>query len=32
LMHIHRDFEVDLNKAMEVFVSAKAWRAAFWQF
>ena len=23
LMHIHRDFEVDLNKAMEVFVSAK---------
>jgi hypothetical protein len=24
LMHIHRDFEVDLNKAMEVFVSAKA--------
>jgi hypothetical protein len=23
LMHIHRDFEVDLYKAMEVFVSAK---------
>ena len=23
LMHIHRDFEVDLHKAMEVFVSAK---------
>jgi hypothetical protein len=24
LMHIHRDFEVDLYKAMEVFVSAKS--------
>jgi hypothetical protein len=23
LVHIHRDFEVDLYKAMEVFVSAK---------
>jgi hypothetical protein len=23
LMHIHQDFEVDLYKAMEVFVSAK---------
>ena len=27
LMHIHRDFEVDLYKAMEVFVSAKTRRA-----
>ena len=27
LMHIHRDFEVDLYKAMEVFVSAKSRRA-----
>jgi hypothetical protein len=25
LMHIHRDFEVDLYKEMEVFVSAKTW-------
>ena len=32
LMHIHRDFEVDLYKAMEVFVSAKTRRAHFWQF
>ena len=29
LMHIHRDFEVDLYKAMEVFVSAKTRRAEF---
>ena len=29
LMHIHRDFEVDLYKAMEVFVSAKTRRADF---
>ena len=30
LMHIHRDFEVDLCKAiMEVFVSAKTRRAHF---
>jgi len=27
LMHIHRDFEVDLYKAMEVFVSAMTRRA-----
>ena len=27
LMHIHRDYEVDLYKAMEVFVSAKTRRA-----
>ena len=26
LMHIHRDFEVDLYKAMEVFVSVKTRR------
>jgi hypothetical protein len=26
LMHIHRDFEVDLYKAMEVFVSARITR------
>jgi hypothetical protein len=32
LMHIHRDFEVDLYKAMEVFVSAKTRRADFCQF
>ena len=32
LMHIHRDFEVDLYKAMEVFVSAKTRRVDFWQF
>jgi translation elongation factor EF-G len=29
LMHINRDFEVDLYKAMEVFVSAKTRRADF---
>jgi len=29
LMHIHRDFEVDLYKTMEVFVSAKTGRADF---
>jgi hypothetical protein len=29
LMHIHRDFEVDLYKAMEVFASAKTRRADF---
>jgi hypothetical protein len=32
LMHINRDFEVDLYKAMEVFVSAKTQRADFGQF
>jgi hypothetical protein len=32
LMHIDRDFEVDLYKAMEVFVSAKTRRADFGQF
>ena len=32
LMHIHRDFEVDLYKAMEVFVSAKTRRADIGQF
>jgi len=32
LMHIHRDFEVDLYKAMEVFVSAKIRRADFDNF
>ena len=32
LMHIHPDFEVDLYKAMEVFVSAKSRRAYFEQF
>ena len=32
LMHIHRDYEVDLYKAMEVFVSAKTRRAHFGQF
>ena len=32
LMHINRDFEVDLYKAMEVFVSAKTRRADFAQF
>ena len=32
LMHIHRDFEVDFYKAMEVFVSAKTRRADFLQF
>jgi hypothetical protein len=29
LVHIHRDFEVDLYKAMEVFVSAKTRRADY---
>jgi hypothetical protein len=29
LIHIHRDFEVDLYKAMEVFVSAKTRREHF---
>jgi hypothetical protein len=29
LMHIHRDFEVDLYKAMAVFTSAKTGRADF---
>jgi hypothetical protein len=32
LVHIHRDFEVDLYKAMDVFVSAKTRRADFGQF
>jgi hypothetical protein len=32
LMHIHRDFEVDLYKAMEVFVYAKTRMADFGQF
>jgi hypothetical protein len=32
LMHFHPDFEVDLYKAMEVFVSAKSRRADFEQF
>ena len=32
LVHIHRDFEVDLYKAMGVFVSAKTRRADFGQF
>jgi hypothetical protein len=32
LVHIHRDFEVDLYKAMEVFVSTKTRRADFEQF
>ena len=32
LMHINWDFEVDLYKAMEVFVSAKTQRADFGQF
>jgi hypothetical protein len=31
LMHINRDFEVDLYKTMEVFVSAKTRRADFGQ-
>jgi hypothetical protein len=31
LVHIHRDFEVDLYKAMEMFVSAKTRRADFGQ-
>ena len=32
LMHIYRDFEVDLYKAMKVLVSAKTRRADFEQF
>ena len=32
LMHVHRDFEVALYKAMEVIVSTKTRRADFWQF
>ena len=32
MVHIQRDFEVDLYKAMEVFVSAKTRRADFGQF
>ena len=32
LVHIHGDFEVDLYKAMEVFVSAKTRRADFGKF
>jgi hypothetical protein len=32
LVHIHRDFEVDVYKAMEVFVSPKTRRADFGQF
>ena len=32
LMHINRDFEVELYKAMEVFASAKTRRADFGQF
>ena len=32
LVHIHRDFEVDLYKAMEVFVFVKTRRADFEQF
>jgi hypothetical protein len=31
LMHIHRDFEADLYKSTEVFVSANTRRADFWQ-
>ena len=31
LVHIHRDFEVDMYKALEVFVSAKTRRADFGQ-
>jgi hypothetical protein len=31
-MHIHQDFEVDLYKAMEVFVSVKTRRADCEQF
>ena len=30
LVHIHRDFEVDLYKAMEMIVSAKTRTADFW--
>ena len=29
LMHIHRDFQVNLDKAMNVFVAAKKQRADF---
>jgi hypothetical protein len=32
LVHIHRDFEVDLYKAMEVFVSYQTRREDFGQF
>jgi gamma-glutamyl phosphate reductase len=32
LVHIHRDVEVDLYKAMEMFVSAKTRRVDFGQF
>ncbi len=32
LMHIHREFHVDLDKVMEKFVSAKTRRAYFGQF
>jgi len=32
LMHIHQDFEVDLYKAMEVFVSVKTRRVDSEQF
>ena len=32
LVHIHRDFEVDLYRAMEVLISAKTRRADFGQF
>ena len=32
MMHIHRDFEVDLYKAMKVLLSAKTRRADFEQF
>ena len=32
LMHIHRDFSVDLDKVMEKFVSAKTRRTDFGQF
>ena len=32
LMHIHRDYSVDLDKVMEKFVSAKTRRTDFGQF
>ena len=32
LMHIYRDFSVDLDKVMEKCVSAKTRRTDFWQF
>ena len=32
LMHIHRDFSVDLDKVMEKFVTAKTRRTDFGQF